>query len=125
MRAGAMKKIPLLLPSICIICILAVQLVLSCVHGSAHILEELGLDADRTHETAHAQNIPADSCPDHDHGDPGHDHLSSDHHSPLYLLTANAVLTPASHAAHITVCEPFAVLPEVYLERFIPPQNLA
>ena len=120
-----MKKIPLMLPAICIICILAVQLVLSCVHGSAHILEELGLDADRTHETAHVQNIPADPCPDHDHGDPGHDHLCSDHHSPLYSITDSADLNPSSHAARIVACEPLTVLPEVYLERFIPPQNLA
>lgn len=120
-----MKKIPLMLPAICIICILAVQLVLSCVHGSAHILEELGLDADRTHETAHAQNIPADPRPDHDHDDPGHDHLSSDHHSPLYFITDSADLNHSSHGARIVAYEPLTVLPEVYLERFVPPQNLA
>ena len=123
-----MKKIPLLLPAICVICILAVQLVLTCTHGGARILAEQGSGIDRTHETGQPEIVKADccpACPEHDHGDPGHDHLCCDHHSPLYSLTGSAGLTPPSQAARILVCDPLAYLPVVYLERFIPPQNLA
>lgn len=123
-----MSKIPRILPAICIICILTIQLVLSSTHGSAHLLEELGIDITQTHENGPltiAMTDTGPTGPEHDHDDPGHSHLCCDHHSPLYSLTNIAGLIPSFHTADIMASDPLTTLPSVYLERFIPPQNLA
>ena len=90
------------------------------------------------HDHAPATAVVGDACAhpaDHastDHHD-GHSDHSGHHdegpccnqHSQASAVFYSLTLTYAPHSSRTTVCEPFRALPEVYLDRFIPPQNLA
>lgn len=65
------------------------------------------------------------SCPDSDHT--GADHCDSSCYCSCHLpVTVQPVLIRFSPVVtSLIVSEPFNTLPEVYLPKFIPPQNLA
>lgn len=65
------------------------------------------------------------SCPTDDHPSTDHDHFSCDHHNYLSLTTQTIYRHPLPMALPVVNVEPFQFIPKVYLEKFIPPQNLA
>lgn len=66
---------------------------------------------------AHHQGSPSDHGEGSDCCDNHHNHSSAE--GPATLVIASIA------AASLRFIEPFAQLPEVFLDRFIPPQNLA
>ena len=97
-------------------------------HGDTlhdHAPVTASMDDACAHPTDHASFDHHDSLPDHGgHHQEGEGpccHQHSHSSAVFYSLT----LTYAPHASRAKVCEPFRALPEVYLDRFIPPQNLA
>lgn len=65
------------------------------------------------------------ACPMDNHPNTDHDHFSCDHHNYTSLTDRISYLEPATISASLTFFEPFKAIPEVYLDKFIPPQNLA
>lgn len=65
----------------------------------------------------------------HHHTAPAEGHHGSDccgsYHSHASLLCQPSSLAPHLSVSSLTFFEPFTYIPEVFLDRFIPPQNLA
>lgn len=92
----------------------------------AHAVEESG------HSTAHKisifnvdSNDHCPACPDEKPQNTDHSHSSCDHHSSQYIGHQPLLISYNPNISTRSLSEPFNALPEVYLEKFIPPQILA
>ncbi|OGU00343.1 MAG: hypothetical protein A2X80_05660 [Geobacteraceae bacterium GWB2_52_12] len=105
-----------------------VCLSINTVFSFAHEVEEAGFS------TPH--NIAIDflhiktsghcpSCPTDDHPITDHDHFSCDHHNYLSLVAQTVYIHPLPMTLPVVNSESFQFIPTVYLDKFIPPQNLA
>ncbi|MFH1029168.1 MAG: hypothetical protein V1791_14285 [Pseudomonadota bacterium] len=65
------------------------------------------------------------SCPNDDHPSTDHDHFSCDHHTSISLTTQAEYRHPVPIGFPLVNVETFQFIPKVYLDKFIPPQNLA
>ncbi len=65
------------------------------------------------------------SCPTDNHPSDDHDHFSCDHHTFMSLAAQTVYRHPVPATLSIVNVEPFQFIPEVYLDKFIPPENLA
>lgn len=109
-----------------IIPVLLLNLYTDALFGAAHELGESGISI------AHKISIFNDftdghcsECPDGDHQHSEDSHSSSDQQPSLYLDRQAPLISYSPHiTAHVTT-EPFKAVPEVYLDKFIPPHNLA
>ena len=105
-----------------------VCLSLNAIFSVAHELEETGLLAPHTikidflhiETSGHCPSCPTDNHPSTDHG-----HFSCDHHHIDTSLATQAVYCYPSIALTILNVEPFQFIPQVYLDKFTPPPNLA
>jgi hypothetical protein len=93
--------------------------------GGAHAQEHAWGGESR--ESSAAASVAADHCP----GCPDGGHAGADHDASSCYCSCHLPLTEQfvriQHdpvIAELVSFEPFSVLPEVYLPRFIPPQNL-
>lgn len=97
------------------------------VFSIAHEIEEAGFSSPHKISIAflHVESsghCPA--CPTDNHPSDDHDHYSCDHHTNI-SLSAQAVYRHPVPMGFLRVnVEPFQFIPEVYLDKFIPPQNL-
>jgi hypothetical protein len=93
---------------------------------SAHAAE-LSVDAVSPHGVSYLSAIEKGCpyCPVDEHSVP--DHCDSSCHCPCHAsLTAQPVqIVCSQQISPLVFPEPFKFLPEVYLSKFIPPQNLA
>lgn len=101
---------------------------LTALFSEAHELEEAGLIVPHKMEiklfnVTTSDHCPA--CPSDNHPDTDHDHFSCDHHNHTSLADRISYREPAQIIMSLTLIEPFKFIPEVYLDKFIPPQNLA
>ena len=113
----AMKKFTSL---VLILTVLAASGLCSCLDSHA---AEQSLAASVTAECAAADHCPA--CPADDHSDA--DHCASSCYCSCHLpLTVQAIrIVHSPVITELIFPESFTVMPEVYLPKFIPPQNLA
>ncbi len=109
-----------------IIPILFLNLSASAMFSVAHAVEESG------HSTAHKisifnvdSNDHCPACPDENPQNTDHNHSSCDHHSSLYFGHRPLLISYNPNISTRSMTEPFNAFPEVYLEKFIPPQILA
>lgn len=105
---------------------LLLNLAAGALFGAAHAAKELG------HSSSHnisffnmASNDHCPACPSEDHSNNDHSHPSCEHHSSLYLASGPMLISYTPYITIHPIFEPFNALPEVYLEKFIPPQILA
>lgn len=101
---------------------------INAVFSVAHEIEETGL------VSAHAIKIGffsmetsdhCPACPSDSHPNTDHDHVSCDHHNHTSLGDRICYRGPDPIITPLTLIEPFKAMSEVYLDKFIPPQNLA
>lgn len=100
---------------------------INTVFSVAHEIEEAGLTSPHKisigflHvETAgHCQ-----ACPSNDHPSTEHDHFSCDHHTYMSLAAQTCYRHPVPTSFLLINVEPFQLIPEVYLDKFIPPHIL-
>jgi hypothetical protein len=109
-----------------IIPLLFLNLSATAMFSVAHAVEESG------NSSSHKVNIfnvvsndHCPACPDEDHQNTDHSHFSCDHHSPLYFGCQPLLVSYNPSSTTRSMTEPFNAFPEVYLEKFIPPQNFA
>jgi hypothetical protein len=98
----------------------------SALLGAAHAAKELGHSS--THNVSifnvdSADHCPA--CPTEDHPSNDHSHPSCEHHSSLFFGSQPLLIPYNPNITIHTLAEPLNAIPEVYLEKFIPPQILA
>lgn len=88
----------------------------SAVHSveESHVSSSCG--ADGAHEHAH-------TSPEDNHDDTGHTHACCEHHTTLYFDGQALIISYAPTVTANGKREPFEAFPEVYLDKFIPPQN--
>lgn len=98
----------------------------SALFGAAHAAKESG------HSSTHsisifnvASNDHCPACPNEEHPTNDHSHPSCEHHSSLFFGSQPLLISYIPNITIHTLAEPFNALPEVYLEKFIPPQILA
>jgi hypothetical protein len=108
--------------------VLLFNIFLTALFREAHELEEAGLLVPHRMEIKFLNlttsgHCPA--CPTDNHPNTDHDHVSCDHHNYTSLTDRISYLEPATISTSLTFFEPFKAIPEVYLDKFIPPQNLA
>ncbi|SNB44769.1 hypothetical protein [Geobacter sp. DSM 9736] len=91
-----------------------------------------GRHADSLHEHApvaasHAHDCSNGQHPEHpqEGGHQEHDDSCCNQHSHASAVFYSLTLTYTPHSSQMRVFEPFRAVPEVYLDRFIPPQNLS
>ena len=65
------------------------------------------------------------SCPTDNHPGTDHDHFSCDHHTYMSLVAQTVYRHPVPIGLLVVNVESIQFIPEVYLDKFIPPQNLA
>jgi hypothetical protein len=112
-----------------ILVMVMVCLSINAVFAVAHEVEEAGFTA--PHKIAigfsHTETPGhCPSCPTKDHPSTDHDHFSCDHHTYVSLADQEVYRHPIPYSLECgIVAEPFKFIPEVYLDKFIPPQNLA
>lgn len=101
------------------------NLTTNALFGVAHASEETG------HFTAHSVKIfnvvtsdHCPACPDDQHQNTEHRHSSCEHHSSLYVAGQSVLLSYNPNITAHFIKDPFKAIPEVYLDKFIPPQNL-
>lgn len=101
------------------------NLSVSALLGAAHAAKESG------HSSTHSisifnvvSNDHCPACPTEEHPSNDHSHPSCEHHSSLYFGSQPLLISYKPHIIIHTSAEPFNALPEVYLEKFIPPQIL-
>lgn len=99
-----------------------VAIFLSLSVNSAFSLAHQFEEAAGFHATETSGHCP--SCPAAPHQDTEHEHFSCDHHSPLSAPEHAGYRVPAPVLISSGLYEAFQAIPEVYLDRFIPPQNL-
>ena len=109
-----------------IIPVLFFNLSTNALFGVAHAFEESG------NSTAHKVsifNVVTDdhcpACPDDHHQNTEHSHSSCEHHSALFFGRQSLLISYNPNIITHVITEPFEAIPEVYLDKFIPPQNLA
>lgn len=112
------------------ITLVAVMICLSIntVFSVAHEIEEAGFSTPHKISIGFLQietsgHCPA--CPTNDHPSTDHDHFSCDHHTNISLTAQTVYRLPVSVELPPVNSEGFQFIPEVYLDKFIPPQNLA
>ncbi|MDP2853439.1 MAG: hypothetical protein Q8O28_04230 [Smithellaceae bacterium] len=101
---------------------------INTVFSVAHAIEEAGFSTPHTikigflhiETSGHCQ-----ACPTDDHPSTDHDHFSCDHHTSMSFVAQVAYRRPVSIGFLHANVEPFQFIPEVYLDKFIPPKNLA
>lgn len=104
-----------------IIPVLFLNLSVAVLSSVAHALGESGHSA--THKVSTESNDHCPACPTEVPQNTDHSHSSCEHHSSLYfgsqplLILYNPTVT--THITH----DPFNALPEVYLDKFIPPET--
>jgi len=101
---------------------------LNSVFSVAHEIEEAGFSTPHNItigflDVKTSGHCP--SCPTDDHPNTDHDHFSCDHHNYLSLAAQTVYRHPLPVALPVASVEPFQFIPKVYLDKFIPPQNLA
>lgn len=104
-----------------------VCLSINTVFSVAHEVEEAGFSAPHNVKIAFLHvETPGHclSCPSDEHPSEDHDHVSCDHHTYISLTAQTVYRHPVSTGLAIVNLEPFQFIPEVYLDKFIPPQNL-
>ena len=102
--------------------VLLVNLTLTALFGPADALDEQGYAAPKLSILNVCTLDDPPACPDEDEQDSEQGHSGSQQHSPMCL--AHLSLSASYHpciTAHL-VTEPFMAFPEVYLDRFIPPE---
>lgn len=105
-----------------------VCLSINTVFSIAHEFEEAGFSSPHniTISFLHVETSGhCPSCPTDSHPNTDHDHFSCDHHTSISLTAQTVYRHPVSVTLSIVNVEPFKFIPEVYLDKFIPPQNLA
>jgi hypothetical protein len=118
MRCIFLKKFASL---VLIVVILAASCLCSCLDSHA---TDQSLTASAANAGCAAQgNNPA--CPDADHTDADHDASSCFCSCHLPLLALPLRLHHAPVTGKLSPLETFTAIPEVYLPKFTPPQNLA
>jgi len=101
---------------------------INAVFSVAHEIEEAGFTTPHTITIGflHVEtsgHCPA--CPTDNHPSTDHDHFSCDHHTSISFAAQTVYRHPVPIGfPHVNV-ETFQFIPEVYLDKFIPPQNLA
>jgi len=100
---------------------------INTVFSIAHEIEEAGFTTPHkiTIGFLHAEtsgHCPA--CPTDNHPSTDHDHFSCDHHTNISLAVQAVYRHPSSIAILLVNLETFQLIPEVYLDKFIPPQKL-
>lgn len=108
-----------------IIPVLFLNLSANALFSVAHAVEESGNSS--THKVSIfnvASNDHCPACPDEDHQNTDHSHSSCEHHSSLYFGYQPLLISYNPNISSLSVTEPFKAFPEVYPEKFIPPQNL-
>jgi len=100
---------------------------------SVHVVEELGHDhtvkADLHGDCTSSGSAPADVAGHHHDGDQkshqGDGHSCCENHSHVSILYQNIGFKHVPQVISRPIIEHFTFIPEVYLDKFIPPQNLA
>ena len=100
---------------------------INTVFSIAHEIEEAGFSTPHkiTIGFLHVKtsgHCPA--CPTDNHPGTDHDHFSCDHHTSISFATQTVYRHPALIELPPVNLEGFQFIPEVYLDKFIPPQNL-
>ena len=117
MPRGFLKKTASLL---LIVTILAASGLCSCLDSHA---AQQSPTAAVTTECGGADHCPA--CPGDNHSDADHDAASCFCSCHLPLLVFPMEIQPSPIAGKLSFFERFTAVPEVFLPKFIPPQNLA
>ncbi|MFZ3209419.1 MAG: hypothetical protein WA140_11400 [Geobacteraceae bacterium] len=105
-----------------------VCLSVNTVFSVAHEIEEAGFAVPHNIKIGFLHVETSDHCPvcpTDNHPNTDHDHVSCDHHNYTSLADRISHLEPATISTSLAFFEPFKAIPEVYLDKFIPPQNLA
>ena len=118
MPRGFLKKLTSLF---LIVTILAASGLCSCL--DSHAAEQSPMASVTTECGADADHCPA--CPVDDHSDADHDAASCFCSCHLPLLVLPMDIRPSQIAGKLSFYERFTAIPEVYLPKFIPPQNRA
>lgn len=111
-----------------VIPVLFCNLTANALFGVAHGLQKSGNSS--AHKISIFNIVTNDHCPacpgenDH-HNDNNHSHTSCEHHSSLYVGHQALLISYHPNITTHVMTEPFKAIPEVYLDKFIPPQNLA
>ena len=97
----------------------------STLFGAAHAAKESGHSS--THkisvfDVAGDDHCPA--CPNEKHTTSDHSHPSCEHHSSFYFCSQPLLISYIPNITVHTLVEPYNALPEVYLDKFIPPRIL-
>ena len=110
-----------------VIPVLFFNLSTNALFGAAHALEESGKST--SHKVSVLNVVTTDHCPacpdDDHHQNTDHSHSICEHHSSLYFGRQCLLISYSPNITTHVITEPFKAFPEVYLEKFIPPQNLA
>lgn len=109
--------------------LVAVMICLSIntVFSVAHEIEEAGFSTPHNIKIGflHVEaSGHCPSCPTDDHPSTDHDHFSCDHHTSISLNTQAEYRHPVPIGFSLVNVETFQFIPKVYLDKFIPPQNL-
>lgn len=106
-----------------IVPVLFLNLSASALFGAAHAVEEL---MDSSAHTISIFNVIGNdhcpACPNEDHPNNAHNHPSCEHHSSMYFGCKSLLIAYNPNITNHIVAEPFNAFPEVYPEKFIPPQ---
>lgn len=122
MKQGFRKVIALTLVAV-IIC-----LSINTFFSVAHEVEEAGFSTPHNIKIGFLHVETSDhcpSCPIDDHPNTDHDHFSCDHHTYMSMAAQTVYRHPVPVTLSIVNVDPFQFIPEVYLDKFIPPENLA
>lgn len=117
-----------------IIQVLFLNLIAGSLSSPSHTAADLGhassqlgsLDtADHGHDhddDAEHQHDHCPACPTTDHSSGDHSHSSCEHHSSLYFGAASLRVAYHPYIHLHPLRDPLSLFPEVYLDRFIPPE---
>ena len=90
----------------------------------AHTMEESGhLAAHKVSISNVMSNDHCPACPDEDHPETDHSHSSCEHHSSIYFGYTPQLITYNPIISLLGTTEPSNSFPDVYLEKFIPPER--
>ena len=110
-----------------IIPVLFLNLSANTLFSVAHAVEESGHSA--THKVSIFSVVESNdhcpACPDEDHQNTDHAHTTCDHHSSLFFGYQPLIISYNPNISTHNRAEPLNAFPEVYLDKFIPPQNLS
>jgi hypothetical protein len=96
----------------------------SALFGAAHAAKELGHSSHNISIFNVVSDDHCPACPNEDHPSNDHSHPSCEHHSSLYFGSQPLHISYNPNITIHTLAEPLNAFPEVYLEKFIPPQIL-